>query len=446
MIERGHRLDPRRWSAGTRIAVGLVVAALVPMLVVAFAGVTRGRQAVEGSQLTNVAATAQFSSATLNEFISGVITQADQLATQPEVVAALSSGDPTSLASPLDPAVLSSVLTSSPDFSGVMLLGRTGVVVDGLPLNAAGSGPYGSQGWFYDALSGSAAVSEIIAGTQPSGLSMYVAVPARPPGSAAVGVVAIEVRAEAVLWALNQAPQTPGSQVLLASRETVVVGARDHRLRYVALGDLSEGVSSLLITQRGYPVESIESLDMDGFGETMTGEGTITETFLPGAGAQIVAYDQVGERSMWVVVAEPRATFLEPIESLARQIMVAGLVIGIVAVIAAVVIARRVSRPITAITQAAASVERGESIDGSRLERYTHGHSDIADLARVMRQMVREVAERERRLREQLKALKVEIDHERRAKEVAEVTDTDFFKDLEARAAEMRARAKGESS
>ncbi len=446
MIERGHRLDPRRWSAGTRIAVGLVVAALVPMVVVAFAGVTRGRQAVEGSQLTNVAATAQFSSATLNEFISGVVAQADQLATQPEVVAALASLDPTTLASPLDPGVLSSVLTSSPDFSGVMLLGRTGVVVDGLPSTAAGSGPYGSQGWFYDALGGSAAVSEIIAGTQPSSLSMYVAVPARPAGSAAVGVVAIEVRAEAVLWALNQAPQTPGSQVLLTNRETVVVGARDHRLRYSALGDLSDSVASLLVTQRGYPVETIESLDMEGFGETMAGEGTITETYLPGAGAQIVAYDQVGDHSMWVVVAEPRATFLEPIESLARQIMVAGLVIGALAVIAAVVIARRVSRPITAITQAAASVERGESVDEDRLERYTHGRSDIADLARVMRQMVREVAERERRLRAQLKALKVEIDHERRAKEVAEVTETDFFKDLESRAAEMRARAKGEGT
>ena len=41
------------------------------------------------------------------------------------------------------------------------------------------------------------------------------------------------------------------------------------------------------------------------------------------------------------------------------------------------------------------------------------------------------------------KRVKVEVDQERRRKEVEEVTDSDFFRDLEGRAAEMRRRAKG---
>jgi uncharacterized OsmC-like protein len=57
--------------------------------------------------------------------------------------------------------------------------------------------------------------------------------------------------------------------------------------------------------------------------------------------------------------------------------------------------------------------------------------------------MAEQVAVRERRLKEQVRSLKVEVDQERRRKEVQEVTDSDFFRDLEGRAAEMRRRAKG---
>jgi hypothetical protein len=57
--------------------------------------------------------------------------------------------------------------------------------------------------------------------------------------------------------------------------------------------------------------------------------------------------------------------------------------------------------------------------------------------------MAEQVKVREQRLKEQVRSLKVEVDQERRRKEVQEVTDSDFFRDLEGRAAEMRRRAKG---
>lgn len=429
-------VDVRRWSTGTRFAVLLVVAALAPMAIIGWAGIRTGRGAVERSQLASVASTAQFSAATLGEYLAGVTGQADQLATQAEVVATLADRSP-------PPDTVSSVLAASPDFAAVLLIDRQGTVVDARPSAPTGTS-YGDQAWFRTALSGSAAVSDVTAGTQPTSLSMFVAVPARPAGSAAVGVVAIEVRADAILWALNRAPQSPGTAVLLANQETVVIGARDRRLRFDALGALEPTAGTALAQQRRYPVGHIESMGIAAFGPTMPGPlGTLTEVSLPGAGAQVMAYDQVGTHDLWVVVAEPRSTFLAPIERLANQILVAGLLIGLGAALAALVIARRVSRPITALTQAAAAVERGEVADEGALERYGHGHSDLSHLARVMSRMAHEVAERERRLRAQVQALKVEIDHERRAKDVADVVDSDFFKDLESRAADMRARAKG---
>ena len=45
---------------------------------------------------------------------------------------------------------------------------------------------------------------------------------------------------------------------------------------------------------------------------------------------------------------------------------------------------------------------------------------------------------REERLRAQVHELRIEIDEARQAKKVAEITDTDFFRDLRGRAANLR--------
>ena len=52
--------------------------------------------------------------------------------------------------------------------------------------------------------------------------------------------------------------------------------------------------------------------------------------------------------------------------------------------------------------------------------------------------MAREVFERERRLKEQVQRLRIEIDEARAARQVAEITDTDFFRDLQAEGEQPR--------
>ena len=52
--------------------------------------------------------------------------------------------------------------------------------------------------------------------------------------------------------------------------------------------------------------------------------------------------------------------------------------------------------------------------------------------------MAEEVRAREERLRREVQELRIEIDHARQAQRVAEITDTDFFRDLRSRASELR--------
>jgi adenylate cyclase len=54
---------------------------------------------------------------------------------------------------------------------------------------------------------------------------------------------------------------------------------------------------------------------------------------------------------------------------------------------------------------------------------------------------LKEAREREELLRRQLQDLRIELDQGRKARQVAEITDTDYFQQLQARARELRSQA-----
>jgi CheY-like chemotaxis protein len=66
----------------------------------------------------------------------------------------------------------------------------------------------------------------------------------------------------------------------------------------------------------------------------------------------------------------------------------------------------------------------------------------LGQLARVFRRMAREVITRERALKQEVRQLRIEIDAGRAATQVAEITETEYFQDLQRKAHEMRSHPK----
>lgn len=89
------------------------------------------------------------------------------------------------------------------------------------------------------------------------------------------------------------------------------------------------------------------------------------------------------------------------------------------------------------VVDAAADLERGEFRMGS-LDAVAARDDALGLLARVFGRMAHEVAQREQRLRAQVGALRIEIDEARSARAVAAITETDYFADLQRRAADLR--------
>jgi hypothetical protein len=55
---------------------------------------------------------------------------------------------------------------------------------------------------------------------------------------------------------------------------------------------------------------------------------------------------------------------------------------------------------------------------------------ELGQLARVFQRMAQEVAAREQQFKHQIQTLRVEIDEAKKSREVAELTETDFFAQL----------------
>jgi two-component system, cell cycle response regulator len=92
---------------------------------------------------------------------------------------------------------------------------------------------------------------------------------------------------------------------------------------------------------------------------------------------------------------------------------------------------------VSRVIDAAGAVEADE-FDPANLESVAQRDDALGQLARTFQRMALEVRAREERLRQEVRELRIEIDEHRQARKVAEITGTEYFKDLRERAEQLR--------
>jgi YesN/AraC family two-component response regulator len=97
-------------------------------------------------------------------------------------------------------------------------------------------------------------------------------------------------------------------------------------------------------------------------------------------------------------------------------------------------------RYVASLTDAAAAVE-DSAFDPVSLEDVACSSGELGRLARVFQRMAREIYTREQRLQQQVQELRIEIDQTRKSRQVAEVTESDYFRRLQQQAQSLRARS-----
>jgi methyl-accepting chemotaxis protein len=86
------------------------------------------------------------------------------------------------------------------------------------------------------------------------------------------------------------------------------------------------------------------------------------------------------------------------------------------------------------------SVSQAEwgTIEQANLQTITQRHDELGQLGRVFQSMVHEFQRREQQLTQQVRQLRVEIDHTGRQQQVAAIEDSDYFQDLQRSAQQIR--------
>jgi two-component system, cell cycle response regulator len=95
------------------------------------------------------------------------------------------------------------------------------------------------------------------------------------------------------------------------------------------------------------------------------------------------------------------------------------------------------------VTAAAAAI-KANTFQAVSLDEVAKRPDELGQLALVFQEMARQVYAREQQLQRQVQQLRIEIDQERRAREVAEITESDYFQQLLGKADDLRNRIKAE--
>ncbi|HMA37596.1 MAG TPA: response regulator [Chloroflexia bacterium] len=96
-------------------------------------------------------------------------------------------------------------------------------------------------------------------------------------------------------------------------------------------------------------------------------------------------------------------------------------------------------REVAQLTTAAAAVESW-TFDPAALDETAARGDELGQLARVFQRMACEVIAREQRLQREVQELRIEIDRARGARQVAEITESALFRDLQEKARSLRSQ------
>jgi HAMP domain-containing protein len=150
-------------------------------------------------------------------------------------------------------------------------------------------------------------------------------------------------------------------------------------------------------------------------------------------------HDAVQDRVLFLIVVDVPEDALQ--SSIRRQ---AVLGISLVSILFAVLIAQSIYvaqwtvRPVRELSGVAQAVEQGETFEPESIAHVTSWGDELGQLARVFSDMVVAVQARERKLKQEVQELRIEIDHAKRDRQVAEIVEGDFFQDLQDKARRMR--------
>ncbi|MCC5632950.1 HAMP domain-containing protein [Nostoc sphaeroides CHAB 2801] len=446
-MKRLHRLlYPPAWSIAAKISAVLVSVALIPMSFTTYYNLRQSLDSVEAGEYRKLELLATSTASRLDQLIIDIQRVVVQVSSDRNVVnflTASTSSERETLRPDLQ-QMLENVFHSNPDYDAVFVMDKQGLAVAASDRKFFGQN-YAFREYFRSSIQGKSYISSILVGETTKRPGMFFSQPVRSQEGEIIGVTVLKIKGEGI-WAIADALKV-GSQsyTFLIDQQGVIISHFNKSLLYHSLVPLAPDILERVVKDRRYALDQIQSLGIPELQVMVRAKqaGHTTYRFPPQEMPRIVGFASLQEQPWVLGVSQPKENFSEPLK---RLIWLHGgslLIVGGITAIMALLLARRISRPIYALTAAAQALEH-DDFDSRvlelrpRLTKLAHSQDDMGQLVRVFLKMAEQVRMRDQKLKMQVRELHIEIDETKRATNVAEITENEHFRQLQKKIQKLR--------
>jgi len=222
---------------------------------------------------------------------------------------------------------------------------------------------------------------------------------------------------------------------------TFVKGDKPNEVRFI--GDI------LVITDPDNSAAFREAyISKGGMWAGLTGPNKKLEPYDDQWGSWVSAYAPIANSQGELVGAmgmDFRADYVRQVQQAIRDKVVVAFAMTYTTLFVLVfVVSEALTRPVITLTTVAEQVAGGDYDQNVSALYSGKLRDEVATLSQVFEMMISKVREREESLKRQVQELRIKIDQVKKARQVAEITETEYFQGLREHAAKMRKRTKGE--
>ncbi|GGC78402.1 protein kinase domain-containing protein [Undibacterium terreum] len=385
-------LHPASWPMVVKMTLAMVLAALLPMLIVAYYNLNATLSTVSAGELRDLEQHAQSSAGRVSQLINDSRNLANYLGTDTDFVNFLEH--PGDAGKEAINGKLAGLARSNPDVHPLIVMDAEG---NALVSNDAGvtGRNFKFREYFKEAMAGRAHMTGMVVGSTAGAAGVYYSNPVVNADGKVIGAIVLRIKGSSIASILAEIHRT-NLVPFLIDGDGVLIYHPDQKELYHSLVTLPQDKLQQIVADQRFRRDSIASLNMPDLAKAMVGAkgaGNISYRSSISNTEEIAGYAPVKGHNWVVGVTESRISFEQPLNHLFTNVLYSVLAVGMVFLLLAVLFARSIVRPIERLTIAAHALKSG---DYEKANIKVTSNDELGRLARTFNVMIDVLRQRDR--------------------------------------------------
>ncbi len=357
------RLHPKTWTIAAKLAVVLVIAALLPMAVVSYYNLRGSLALTSEDEYQQLEQLASSTGGRIDQLVLDTRHILDYLSWSEATIDMVQA--PTAAHRAQVEDKMGRLLTANEDIELLMILDAKGKVLAATKSNYLGR-DLGFRDYFKEAIRGKQYITDLEVGTASNVAGIYFASPAHGRTGRVAGVVVMKMKGTAVTSIVDQLRvRNPSLSAFLVDDDGIIIYHPDQRMQYHSLTPLPPELLKTMLDEKqfGVNVTDIPSLNLHGLAQKMgnSKQPDHVRFISPISGKpEIVGFAPLGQKGWKVAVSETEENYAAPLTKLFNKAVLSVSLTSVVCLIFALFFARTFTRPLNDLTRAAEAVEKGD--------------------------------------------------------------------------------------